>query len=193
VTQSHGALWVSRVTEREGSPIIGTGTHSAARRRSARRLSRTTKSAVVVAAAVALVGIGGGAFGYQVDVGTGPGSGAAGGLQAVTALQTSTVTGLAPGSGTQPLSGTFDNLNSGPTYVTAVRAHVVEVNDAHGSPIAGCTAGDFLIAGAGAVGAQVPAGAGVGSWGNLTIEFHDTDTNQDACQGAQLVIGYAIS
>ena len=187
MTQSHGALWVSRVTEREGSPIIGTGTHCAAHRRSTRRLSRTTKSAAVVAAAVALVGIGGGAFGSQDDAGV------RAGIRAVTAHQTSVVTGLAPGSGTQPLSGTFDNLGSEPVYVTAVRANVVEVDDALGNPIAGCTADDFLVAGTGAVRAQVPAGAGIGSWGNLTIEFHDTGANQDACKAAHLEIGYTTS
>jgi hypothetical protein len=161
---------------------------AAARHRSARRVSRTKKLVAVVSATCALLGIGGAAFGYQVD-----GTGAAGGSQALTVRQTSTVTGLAPGSGAQRLSGNFDNHNAGPAYVTAVSAAVAEVNDASGQQISGCTADDFRIAGTGAVKAPIPAGDGRGSWGDLTIEFNSTGANQDACKQAHVVIGYTVS
>jgi hypothetical protein len=163
------------------------GQHSALRRGNTLRVGVTRWGAVLVAAtALLLMDGGGGAFGDQ----TGMGPGAAGDHPEVTAQQTSTVAGLSPGSGRQALSGDFSNESPGPVYVTAVAAAIVEVNDAEGDPITGCTAADFLVAGTGAVGALVPAGDAVGSWGNLTIEFNNTTANQDACKGARLVIRY---
>lgn len=155
-----------------------------------RRIGRKKK---VVALTVLLVGIAGAAFAYWTTTGTGTGSADTGTTVAITVNQTSTVTDLAPGSGTQPLSGNFTNTNDGPVYITAVAAEVTEVNDALGDPVVGCSAADYTIAGTGAVGAEVPAGTNVGSWGNLTIAFNNTAANQDACKNAQLVITYTAS
>jgi hypothetical protein len=91
------------------------------------------------------------------------------------------------------LGGSDDNPGSGPVFVTAIGAEVVQVDDALEDPISGCTADDYRIAGTGTVNACVPTGAGRGSWGNLTIEFNNTAANQDACQGAHVVIGYTTS
>ncbi|PVG81051.1 hypothetical protein DDE18_19720 [Nocardioides gansuensis] len=155
-----------------------------------RRISRKKR---VVALTVLLVGIAGAAFAYWTATGTGSGSADTGTTAGITVHQTSTVTNLAPGSGTQPLSGKFTNTNDGPVYVTAVAAEVTEVNDALGDPVDGCSAADYTIAGTGVVGAEVPVGANVGSWGNLTIAFNNTAANQDACKNAQLVISYTAS
>jgi hypothetical protein len=163
---------------------------SAAPEHKGRRVSRKKK---VVIATVAMVGIGGAAFAYWTTTGTGTGAADTGDVQAVAVNQTSVVTGLAPGSGTQALSGNFDNPNSGPAYVTAVSGTVTAVNNALGDPITGCDAGDYTIAGTGLVGSDVPAGSGVGSWGNLTIAFNNTSANQDACKNAQVVISYTSS
>ncbi|EON22599.1 hypothetical protein CF8_3454 [Nocardioides sp. CF8] len=154
-----------------------------------RSSSRRSK---VLGVTVALVAIGGTAFAYWTTTGTGVGSADTGTTAAVTVIQTSSVTDLAPGSGTQPLSGTILNPNSGPVYVTKIVAVVTAVNDAAGDPIAGCGAGDYTIAGTGAVGADVPADD-TGSWGNLTIAFNNTTANQDACKNGQVVIGYTAS
>jgi len=155
-----------------------------------RRISRKKK---VVALTVLLVGIAGTAFAYWTTTGTGTGSADTGTAVGITVHQTSTVTDLAPGSDDQPLSGNFTNTNDGPVYITAVAAAVTGVNDALGAPIVGCSAADYDIVGTGAVGAEVPDGANVGSWGNLTIEFNNTAANQDACKNAQLVITYTAS
>jgi hypothetical protein len=157
------------------------------------KLMKKTSTRSGVLALVAVLVIAGAAFAYWTTTGSGEGSADTGTTQAVTVNQTSTVTDLAPGSGTQPLSGDFDNPNSGPVYITAVAAEVTEVNDALGDPIVGCSAADYTIAGTGAVGASVPAGNGEGSWGNLTIAFNNTADNQDACKNAQLVISYTAS
>jgi len=155
-----------------------------------RRISRKKK---VLVATLAMTGIAGAAFAYWSATGTGSGSADTGDTVTVTVNQTRTVTDLAPGSGTQALSGDFTNTNDGPVYITAVAAQVTEVNDAGGVAIVGCSAADYTIAGTGAVGAEVPTGTNVGSWGNLTIEFNNTAENQDACKNAQLVIEYTAS
>jgi hypothetical protein len=169
---------------------MGKGMRSAASEHRGRRVSRKKK---VVISTVAMVGLGGAAFAYWTTTGAGTGAADTGDVQAVKVNQTSVVTGLAPGSGTQPLSGNFDNPNSGPAYVTAITGTVTEVNDALGDTITGCDADDYTIAGTGLVGADVPAGNAVGSWGNLTIAFNNTGANQDVCKNAQVVISYTSS
>jgi hypothetical protein len=147
----------------------------------------------VAVVTVALMAVGGAAFAFWTAGGSGEGQADTGTTVALTINQTSVVTDLAPGSGTQPLSGNFDNPNAGPVYVASVSATVAEVNDAAGDPIVGCSAADYTIAGSGAVGAEVPAGNAKGSWGNLTIAFNNTTANQNACKNAQLVIAYTAS
>ncbi len=137
---------------------------------------------------IALVGVvvaGGAAFAYWTISGSGTGSASTSAPVPVVVNQTSTVSGLAPGSGTQTLSGTFDNPNSGPVYVTSVSATVT------GTDKTGCTASDYTIDGSAPVGTQVPAGTGVASWSGLTIAFNNkATTNQDACKGATVTITY---
>ena len=149
--------------------------------------TRSKKLLVVAAISAALVAAGGGAYAYWTSVGSGSGSASTGTVVAVTVNQTSTVSGLAPGLGTQALSGNFDNPNSGPVYIAAVTAVVT------GTDKSGCTATDYTIAGTATVGAQVPAGSAVGAWSGLTIQFNNKGTNQDACKGAVVTIAYTAS
>lgn len=128
----------------------------------------------------------GAAFAYWTMTGSGTGSASTGTPTAVTVNQTSTVSALAPGSGTQGLSGNFDNPNTGPVYIASVTAVV------SGTDKVGCDASDYTIAGTATVNAQVAAGTGVGSWSGLTIAFNNkATTNQDACKGAAVAITYS--
>ncbi|MFL4472998.1 hypothetical protein ACIPVK_03250 [Paeniglutamicibacter sp. MACA_103] len=147
---------------------------------------KISKKWIVIIAAALLV-IGGVAYAYWSNIGSGTGTADTGTNQSLVINQTSTVTGLAPGLPAQPLSGNFDNPNSGPVYVTAVTATVT------GTDKTGCTATDYTIAGTAAVNAEVPAGSGVGSWSGLTIQFNNKATNQDACKNAVVSISYTGS
>lgn len=139
----------------------------------------------VVLGLVGVLVVAGAAFAYWTMAGSGTGSASTGTPMAVTVNQTSTVSALAPGSGTQALSGNFDNPNSGPVYVGSVTAVVSGTNKT------GCDASDYTIAGTATVNAQVAAGTGVGSWSGLTIAFNNKPTtNQDACKGAAVAIAY---
>lgn len=139
----------------------------------------------VVLGLVGVLVVGGAAFAYWTTTGSGTGAASSSTPSAVTVNQTSSVTALAPGSGTQALSGNFDNPNSGPVYVGAVTATVTGTNKT------GCDASDYTIAGTATVNAQVAAGTAVGSWSGLTIAFNNkATTNQDACKGASVAIAY---
>jgi hypothetical protein len=141
-----------------------------------------------IALTVVIVAIGGAAFAYWTTTGSGSGSAATGTVATITVNQTSTVTGMAPGLAAQPLSGNFDNPNSGPVYVTAVTAVVT------GTDKAGCTASDYTIAGTAPVNSQIAAGNGVGAWSGLTIQFNNKpSTNQDVCKNAVVSISYTSS
>ena len=57
----------------------------------------------------------------------------------VTTFQTSAPAGLYPGGPAQPLSGNFDNLNPGNTYVTAVIATGYTIDAGHPAATAWAT------------------------------------------------------
>ena len=134
---------------------------------------------------VASLCIGGVAFAYWTNTGSGAGTASTGSNASITVNQTSTVSGLAPGLAAQALSGTFDNPNTSPVYVTSVTATVT------GTDQVGCGATDYTIAGTATVNAQVPAGTSVGSWSGLTIQFNNkTAVNQNACKNAVVSIAY---
>ena len=148
-------------------------------------MRKMSRKAVVLLTA-ALLAVAGAAFAYWTVTGSGTGSANTGATTPITVNQTSTVTGLVPGTAAQALSGTFDNPNSGPVYVTSVTATVT------GTDKTGCTASDYTITGSPAtVATQVAAGSSVGSWSGISIAFNNKpSTNQDACKGATVTISY---
>ncbi len=147
-------------------------------------MRRMTTRAMALALA-SLLALSGAAFGYWTINGSGTGQVTTGTVTAVTVNQTSSVTGLAPGTPAQSLSGNFDNPNAGPVYVGSVTATVTGTNQA------GCDATDYTIAGTAVVNAEVASGAGVGAWSGLTIAFNNkSGANQNACKGATVDIAY---
>jgi len=151
------------------------------------------KKLTVLTAVLVLVG-GGAAFAYWTAGGSGTGSAStAASTTAITAVQTSTVSALAPGAAAQTLSGNFTNTNSGPVYVTTVVASIASVTKS-GTAVAGCDATDYTLANATmTVGAQVQAGSAQGSWTGATLQFNNKATNQDACKGATVNLAYTVS
>jgi hypothetical protein len=160
-------------------------------------MSRVTRRTVALVAGAALVVAGAGAaFAYWTTSGTGTGTATTGTSTALVVHQTSVVTGLAPGGAPQELSGNFNNSGS-PAYVTTVTASIASVTKAAGA-VGACTAADYTLTNPVMdVGAQVPSGTGVGSWGVpadvATIQFNNSPTaNQDGCQGATVNLAYTI-
>ena len=158
-----------------------------------RTIGKKKSKLIVGTATVALVG-GGVAFAYWTTSGTGTGTATTGSTVAITAVQTSTVSGMRPGDAAQPLTGTFNNPNSGPVYVATVTASIDSVTQAAGAS-GTCDASDYTLANpVMTVGAQVPAGNAQGSWLGATIKFNNKPAvNQDACKGATVNLAYTIA
>ncbi len=137
---------------------------------------------------------GGAVYAYWTAQGAGTGTATVGSLENVTVNQTTVLTPLYPGDSAQTINGTFNNGNPGPVYVASVTVSIASVTKAVGAPAGTCDASDFTLANATAtVAAQIPSGTGVGSWTGPTIQFNNkAGTNQDACQGATVNLGYTI-
>lgn len=155
------------------------------------QLTKKKKVAVVV---TALVLSGGAAFAYWTAGGSGTGTASTGSTVPITAVQTSTVTALAPGGAAQTLAGNFDNTNAGPVYVATVTASIASVTKASGAPAGICDPTDYTLTGATmTVNAEVASGTGKGSWTGAQLVFNNKPSaNQDACKGATVNLSYAI-
>jgi hypothetical protein len=154
---------------------------------------RKRRIAPVALAMVALVVVAGVAFAYWTAGGSGSGTASADTAANVTINQTTTLTPMYPGDSAQTISGTFNNTNPGPVYVSTVTASIASVTKAGGAPAGTCDATDFTLANATAtVNAEIPVGNSQGAWTGPTIKFNNKGTNQDACKGATISLGYSI-
>lgn len=153
-------------------------------------MRKISRKSVAVLATAGVVAVGGGiAWAYWTASGSGSSSdNATGTTQNLTIHQLSSVAGMGPGVLAQELRGNFDNPNPGPAYVGKVVASVASTSN----PL--CTAVDFTVVQADVVNAEVPAGNGVGAWGNGSIAFkNDPARNQDACKNVTVTISYTIA
>jgi hypothetical protein len=155
-----------------------------------RKFSKRKVAATIAITAILVGGGGAAAIAYWSAGGTGVGSATTGTNASINVNQTSSVTGLAPGSGTQTLGGTFTTTNPGKVYVTTVAPTITKVATSAGVVIPGCTAADYTLTNA-SIGAEVGTGD---SWTGASIAFNDKPTtNQDACKNAVLTISYTVS
>lgn len=144
----------------------------------------------VAAGLVLALAIGGVAFAFWTQGGSGTGSATAGTTSAITVNQTSTVTGLYPGGTAAALSGDFTNPNSGPVNISSITAvvHAFSSSLVDNTKPA-CTEADFAIGGTSGAN-TVPAGTHVGSWSGLTVSMNAGSANQDNCKGVSIQIDY---
>ena len=151
-----------------------------------------SKKKAIIATVLVVPLSAGAAFAYWTAGGSGTGSAATGTNVAITAVQTSVVTAMAPGVAGQTLSGTFTNTNTSPVYVTSITASISGVTKADG--VAGtCDSTDYTLANAAMT---VNAEAGIddlSTWTGATIAFNNKGTNQDACKGATVNLAYVIA
>ncbi len=151
------------------------------------------RAAAALAALVAVLVAGGAVYAYWTAGGSGSGTATVGTVSDVTVNQTTDLTAMYPGDSPQTISGTFDNGNSGPVYVTTVTASISDVTKAGGAPAGTCDATDFTVSPDTAdVNAEIAAGTGVGAWTGIQIQFNNKASNQDACQGATVTLAYTI-
>ncbi|HEU4867630.1 MAG TPA: hypothetical protein VFV09_07875 [Actinomycetota bacterium] len=150
------------------------------------RIRRSRKTTVI--ASLLVLAVAGAAYAYWTAGGTGTGTAETGETLPLTANQVTVLDPMYPGDSPQTISGTFDNPNDGPTYVTSVTAAITGVSGGDGA----CTDADYLLDNeVMLVGAEVPAGTG-GAWTGATIQFNNTGANQDGCKNATVTLTYTI-
>lgn len=149
----------------------------------------TRKKAIAVVTTALVLGISGTAYAYWTQAGTGAGGATSGTALAVTVTQTgSAVTGLYPGGPALPLSGKFDNPNSGPVTVGVVTAVVSATS------ISGCLPAWYSITGTATPGSQaISAGTAQGAWTGLSVSMLNNALNQDVCKTAGITITYTVA
>jgi hypothetical protein len=157
-------------------------------------MRKTTKLAAAVGASALVIGSAGMAYAFWSTSGSGDGAAStatAAGL--VVVHQTSTVTNLTPGSGTQALSGNFDNTTN-PSPVKIVQVSVDFTGTTWQS---GCTDADYALvqpAAQTAGNTMVPVGLAKGAWTGGSIEMlNNTLASQDGCKGQALVLHYTAA
>lgn len=147
----------------------------------------------MVAGVIAVVAIGGLAFAYWTQGGSGSGTATAGTTSAITVNQTGSPVALYPGGPTAALAGTFTNPNPGSVNITSVTA-AVHAFTSHLVDAAkpDCTQADFAIGGTSGANV-VPSGTAVGSWLGLTVRLLDNGLNQDNCKNVSVTIDYTAN
>lgn len=154
----------------------------------------TKKTVAVVATATILLSGAGVAFAYWTAGGSGNGEATTGTNVSITAVQTSTVSAMAPGDTAQSLNGTFLNDNDGPVYVTTVTASIASVTKDTGAVPGTCDASDYTLANAVMTVNAEALADDTSTWTGATIKFNNkTGANQDQCKLATVLISYAIS
>ncbi len=151
------------------------------------------KSRFVALAVLALaLAVGGIAFAYWTQGGSGSGGASAGTTSAITVNQTGTPTGLYPGGPAVPLAGTFDNPNAHPVHISSVTVAVTPFSVQTDNSKPACTEADFAVGGTSGANV-VPAGTGVGSWSGLTVRLVDGVANQDNCKNVDITLDYTAN
>jgi hypothetical protein len=111
----------------------------------------------------------------------------------LTIVQTSTMTGLAPGIAPAAITGTITNHGSEAVHVTEVTVSIAGVVTAPGAAAGPCDATDYLLLDPRMpVGRTVPPG-GVEPFSGAAIGFNNTSANQDACKSARVDLRYLSS
>ena len=153
-----------------------------------RKLSKKTKVAVVGATVAAMVG-GGVAYGYWSTTGNGTGSATtSAGASNLSIVQTSTISGLAPGVAAQTISGTVTNNAVNDAHVGSVTVSIASVTGGAGA----CDASDYTLAGAAMpVNQDLAKNGGSANFSGATLAFNNKATNQDGCKGATVNLAYA--
>jgi hypothetical protein len=155
----------------------------------------TKKRSLVALAAIAALAIAGTAFAYFTNSGSGTGTGSVSSVGTTDlSYSQNTLSAMYPGDSAQTLTVTVKNNNTSVSeYVNGVSAYITTNKT-------GCTGADFKIDGStssstnpvalGWTAQELKAGASASTSGD-TVQFNDTNANQNACQGATVTLNYA--
>ena len=147
------------------------------------------KRHIALGAVVAVLAAAGGAFAYFSSTGTGSATATVGSSQALTVNGTPSGSLYPGGSTTVNFSAT--NPSTGHEYLATIHLASVSVDSSHAS--AGCSASWFTMPDVSASQDIPGGGSGTTVTASGTLSMTNTATNQDACQGATLTLGFTTS
>lgn len=157
------------------------------------RINLKSKKVLALGVAAVTVISGGAAYAYWTAGGAGTGTAATDAGTIALTVNQAALTEMYPGDSAQTISGTFGNTNDGPVYVTSVTASIASVTEANTDTTTSCTAADYTLSlTTMTVNAEVAVGDPIGAWSGATIQFNNTDANQDACKGATVNLAYSV-
>lgn len=154
------------------------------------------KRVTVVVAILGAIALSTAAYAYWTAGGSGTGEANTSTTVALEVNQDSLVA-MYPGSGSETITGTFNNDNPGPIYVDKLTVSIDSVTK-DSAAVGACGVSDYTLAGNTTfdVKAEVPPGDFKGSWGGpsgATIAFNNKPTvNQDGCKNATVNLSYVI-
>jgi len=145
----------------------------------------------LIAAGISLVAVAGlatGAVAYFTSTGSGTGAATVGTSSDLAISQTNTLGAMYPDAAAQPIDLSINNPGTGTEAVVTVTITI----DPTSLP-SGCLTSDFAITNATVNDTAVTPGAHpyAGTATGASIQMVDTGLNQDACQGANLVLDFA--
>jgi hypothetical protein len=108
-------------------------------------------------------------------------------------VQTSSMTGLAPGVAFAAITGTVTNHSSESTFVTDITVSVASVTRYPNAASGPCDVSDYVIRQPAMPVGQTLAGGTSVSFAGAEIGFNDKSVNQDACQNAVVNLRYLSS
>lgn len=112
--------------------------------------------------------------------------------ESLTVVQTSVMTGLAPGVAPVAIVGLITNNGPNPVEVTVVEVTITSVTPALDAAPGVCGPSDYVLLNARMpVDRTIEAGGGSTEFSGASIGFTTTSTNQDACQRATVQLLYA--
>jgi len=111
--------------------------------------------------------------------------------ESLTVVQTSVVTGLAPGVAPVAIVGLITNNGPNPVEVTVVEVTITSVTPALDAAPGVCGPSDYVLLNARMpVNRTIEAGGGSTEFSGASIGFITTSANQDACQRATVQLLY---
>jgi hypothetical protein len=108
-------------------------------------------------------------------------------------VQTSTMTGLAPGVAPVAITGTITNISPDSTLVTAVTVSIAAVTAAAAAAAGTCDASDYVLLAVDMPVGQTLAPGESANFAGARIGFNDKSVNQDACKSALVSLSYVRS
>jgi hypothetical protein len=146
-----------------------------------------TKKRVLVLGAVATLAMGGLAFAFFTNAGSGTGAATVGSSSAPTIQQTNTLAALFPTT-SSPVDVTVKNTGSGSQHIDSVQLASI-TSDKPLCDVSLNTAGSAFTMDPITVNETLAAGATSGTHSG-TLKMNDTGVSQDDCQGAALTLHF---